>query len=160
MWYPEGRPGRRIVTPTVIDAEQMQGFEPGWTAAADSVSKRKGTRWKLVGNAVTVGVSKWVASRLAEPRSFTAEVCRLPEESPWPKAGYGIGGKRWSVNVSMWPTRVSYRHLTQLVDFSRAEPLSRRAAAGFLDRANKGTLRMDARFLEDIALHIDWTAAA
>lgn len=49
IWNPGGRMGRRIVTPTLVEAEQMQGFDPGWTSSADSVSTRKGTRWKLVG---------------------------------------------------------------------------------------------------------------
>ncbi|MGA1076872.1 MAG: DNA (cytosine-5-)-methyltransferase, partial [Ilumatobacteraceae bacterium] len=56
IWWPDGEPGRTILTPSIEDAEAMQGFERGWTSASEAVSRRKGTRWKLVGNAVTTGV--------------------------------------------------------------------------------------------------------
>lgn len=160
IWNRRARSGRRIVTPTVIEAEQMQGFDAGWTERADSVSRRKGTRWKLVGNAVTVGVSEWVAERLGTPGPFDAEVRSLSASAPWPKAAYGANGMRWSVDASMWPVRRPYTHLSDLVDVGTASPLSTRAAAGFLERANRGTLRIDQRFLDDIASHIDKLAAA
>jgi len=160
IWHPKGKVGRRIITPSVVEAEQMQGFDLDWTIAADSISKRKGTRWKLVGNAVTVGVSEWAASRLCDPASFDTDVTALPRSASWPKAAYGANGKRWSVDVSMWPVRQPYRHLSDLVDLRAAEPLSRRAASGFLERANRGTLRMDAHFVDDVASHIARVAAA
>jgi DNA (cytosine-5)-methyltransferase 1 len=160
VWHPGGGFGRRIVTPSIDEAEQLQGFARGWTSAADSVSKRKGTRWKLVGNAVTVGVSEWVASCLVAPRGFDVEVRRLSDASLWPKAGFGVGGKRWAVDVSMWPVHQPYVHLSDLVDLSRAEPLSVRAAAGFLARANRGSLHIDKRFMLDVAAHVDRSAAA
>ncbi len=160
IWNPGGRMGRRIVTPTLVEAEQMQGFDPGWTSSADSVSTRKGTRWKLVGNAVTVGVSRWVASRLRHPQGFEAEVRRLPEGAPWPRASFGAKGQRWSVGVSMWPTAEPYQHLSELVDLRGAQPLSVRATAGFLERARRGNLRIDDGFLDDLALHIERISAA
>jgi DNA (cytosine-5)-methyltransferase 1 len=160
IWNRRGRAGRRIVTPTILEAEQMQGFDPHWTVRADSVSARKGTRWKLVGNAVTVGVSEWVAGRLGVPGPFSADVRPLSASAPWPKAAYGTNGKRWSVEASMWPVRRPYTHLREIVDMGTAAPLSPRAAAGFLERANRGNLRFDARFLDDIATHIDKLAAA
>jgi len=160
IWNPRGRVGHRLVTPTIVEAEQIQGFRPGWTSAAESVSTRKGTRWKLVGNAVTVGVAEWVADRLCHPKSFDAEVLRLRDGAPWPKAAYGTKGQRWSVGVSMWPTMKAYQHLGELVDLRTAEPLSLRAASGFLERARRGNLRMDDRFIDDVALHIAGVAAA
>ncbi len=160
IWNPRGRAGRRIVTPTVVEAEQMQGFDADWTAPADLVSKRKGTRWKLVGNAVTVGVSEWVAGRLRSPGSFDAEVRELDDSAPWPKAAYGANGKRWAVEASMWPTLKPYQHLRALVDLRTANPLSERAAAGFHERAMRSSLRFDPRFLDDVASHIDFLAAA
>lgn len=160
IWSPSSESGLRIVTPSVVEAEQMQGFDPDWTAPADSVSGRKGTRWKLVGNAVTVGVSSWVAKRLAAPGVVNADVRQLDVDATWPRAGFGANGKRWSVDVSMWPIRDEYTHLSDLVDLDEAQPLSRRAAAGFLDRATRGTLRIDERFLDDVASHLDALAAA
>jgi DNA (cytosine-5)-methyltransferase 1 len=160
IWNPRGRAGRRIVTPTVQEAERMQGFDADWTAPADLVSRRKGTRWKLVGNAVTVGVSEWVAGRLGTPGSFDREVRQLDGSAPWPNAAYGANGKRWAVDASMWPTREPYQHLADLVDLNNATPLSERAAAGFHERAMRSNLRFDPRFLDDIASHIDSLAAA
>jgi DNA (cytosine-5)-methyltransferase 1 len=160
IWNPRGRAGRRIVTPTLVEAEQVQGFDADWTAPADLVSSRKGTRWKLVGNAVTVGVSEWVAGRLGAPGPFDAEVRRLNDSASWPKAAYGAKGKRWAVAASMWPTREPYQHLRDLVDLRKATPLSERAAAGFHERAMRSSLRFDQRFLDDIASHIESLAAA
>ena len=62
-----GRQDRRIVTPQIEEAEQLQGFPRQWTEPANEISNRKGTRWKLVGNAVTAGVSRWVGERLMQP---------------------------------------------------------------------------------------------
>jgi DNA (cytosine-5)-methyltransferase 1 len=160
IWNRGAPQGRRVVTPAIAEAEQLQGFSADWTQPAESVSSRKGTRWKLVGNAVTVGVSEWVAGRLAEPGDFELDVRTHPKGAPWPKAAYGINGKRWAVDASMWPVRRPYRHLGDVVDLANAKPLSTRAAAGFLERANRGTLRMDSSFLEDLASHVDRLAAA
>ena len=56
---------------------------------------------------------------------------QLEVGAPWPKAACGVNGKRWSVDVSMWPVRGSYTHLSDVVDLEAAAPLSERAAAGF-----------------------------
>lgn len=159
VWNPAGEPGRRIVTPSVVEAEQMQGFDPGWTAPAETVSKRKGTRWKLVGNAVTVGVSEWVATGLVNPKPFTCELRRLKRNEAWPTAACGSNGKRWAADVSMWPVHNTFRHLGDVIDIRDAMPLSARRAAGFYDRANRGNLRFKDGFLDDIAAHIDHLAA-
>jgi DNA (cytosine-5)-methyltransferase 1 len=45
-------PDGSIVLPDLRDVERLQGFDPDWTKPAESVSRRKGVRWKLVGNAV------------------------------------------------------------------------------------------------------------
>lgn len=160
IWNRRAGHGRRIVTPTVTEAEQMQGFDPSWTCRVEAVSGRKGTRWKLIGNAVTVGVSEWVASRLGTPGAFDADVRKLSDSARWPKAAFGARGQRWSVDASMWPVRRPYRHLSDVVDLSEAAPLSARAATGFLERAGRSSLRFDPDFLDDIASHIDEMATA
>jgi DNA (cytosine-5)-methyltransferase 1 len=160
IWNRSGRPGHRIVTPSISDAEQLQGFEIDWTKAADQISQRKGTRWKLVGNAVTVGVSEWVAKRLTSPGPVAADFRQLGENEPWPRAACGSNGRRWAVDVSMWPLHRPYVHLGQIVDVRTATPLSARGAAGFYDRATRGRLRFEEGFLDDVAAHIDQLAAA
>ena len=66
VWHRLGEAGRRIVTPNITEAERLQGFD-----AMDSASgvglQSQGNAWKLVGNAVTVGVAEWVGSRLRSP---------------------------------------------------------------------------------------------
>ena len=62
IWMPDGR----MVTPDIRDAERLQGFPAGWTSAAETVAK-KGARWKLVGNAVSVPAAAWLGRRLRKP---------------------------------------------------------------------------------------------
>ncbi len=160
IWHPAGPRGHRIVTPRIIEAEQMQGFDPGWTSPSERVSNRKGTRWKLVGNAVTVGVSEWVAGRLIEPGVFDADLREMAGGQPWPTAACGANGRRWAVDVSMWPVHRPYLHLGDVVEVDSAIPLSVRGAAGFLDRTSRGSLRFQEGFLDDVAGHVDTVAAA
>jgi hypothetical protein len=59
IWIKSAEPGRKLIIPSIEEAEELQGFDRGWTKAAES-SRSNGPRWKLVGNAVTVGVSQWL----------------------------------------------------------------------------------------------------
>jgi DNA (cytosine-5)-methyltransferase 1 len=141
------------VTPRIDEAEQLQGFPSGWTEPANEVSNRKGTRWKLVGNAVTVGVSRWVGERLQRPGSPMLEGRRLGVGERWPTAAYGANGKAWAVDLSLWPRRDEYQHLSDVVDLGEAPQLSARATAGFYSRTQKGSLNFVDRFITDIAEH-------
>jgi DNA (cytosine-5)-methyltransferase 1 len=154
IWNPNAPLGRRIVIPVLEEAEQMQGFPPGWTSPAVGVSDRKGTRWKLAGNAVTVGVSDWLGSRLRNPGDPVLDGGPLRDGDRWPTAAFGAKGKAWAVDVSLWPTREPYRHLRDVVDLGAAPALSARAAAGFLSRAERGSLRFAEGFLDDLAEHV------
>jgi len=154
IWLPNNDDGRRIVTPGISTAEQLQGFPKGWTAAAEGLPRGRGARWKLVGNAVTVGVTEWIGRNLANPKNWSED--RSTPMRPgrgWPTAGWGEGGDRYEVDVSMWPVRRRYRHLADLmgVDF---EPLSYRAASGFLARLNESSLRVPDEFRRDIKKHV------
>jgi DNA (cytosine-5)-methyltransferase 1 len=158
VWLPGEVVGRRLVTPSVEDAEALQGFPRGWTAPAANAG-RGGVRWKLVGNAVTVGVAAWLGCRLAVPGRYDeSEATRLAPGEPWPGAAWGAGGERWRSNVSMWPRRGRYRHLRQVLDPQQVTPLSHRAAAGFLRRAQRANLRFDEDFLLDVKRHVEATA--
>ncbi len=153
IWNPAGLAGGRILTPSIEEAEQMQGFERGWTAPAALASNRKGTRWKLVGNAVTVGVSRWVGERLASPGSPMSEGQPLQRGQRWPTAAYGDRGAVRAMDLSLWPRQERYQHLSEAVDFAGATPLSARATAGFYGRTQKGSLRFVDQFLIDVAEH-------
>jgi len=154
IWDPAAPLGRRVVLPSVQAADGLQGFPPAWTAAADTASRRKGTRWKLAGNAVTVGVSEWLGSRVRFPGEPLLGFEPLSPGSRWPTAAFGAKGQVWTVPASMWPVRRPYRHLREVVDLAAASPLSARATAGFLDRAHRGRLRFADGFLEDLSEHL------
>ena len=153
IWNPAGALGRSIVTPDIDDAEALQGFPRGWTSPAGAISKRSGTRWKLVGNAVTVGVSRWVGERLAAPGLLMADSAALPDGSRWPTAAFGFSGEVWAVDVSMWPSRAPYQHLADVVDLAVAPALSARATSGFLSRARSSRLKFVDEFIADVDAH-------
>ncbi|MGH9064159.1 MAG: DNA cytosine methyltransferase [Acidimicrobiales bacterium] len=154
IWHPGGEPGRRFVVPSIEDAERLQGFPAGWTAPATAGGGRVGTRWKLVGNAVTVGVSRWLGVRLADPREPTLEGAAVRPGERWPTAAFGASGKVWAVDASLWPLHEPYRHLADAVNLAGARPLSAKAAAGFLGRARRGSLRFVRGFLGDLDEHV------
>jgi len=154
IWWPDGPPGRRIVVPRIEDAESLQGFPRGWTTPASEVERRKGTRWKLVGNAVTVGVSAWLGRRIRKPGEPCLEGAAMQAGDRWPNAAFGAAGKVWGVDVSMWPVHATYKHLSDVVDLVNAQPLSERGAAGFLSRARRAKLRFADGFLDDLDEHI------
>ena len=132
-----------FTTPDIRDAERLQGFEVDWTAPALGVSGvRRGHRWKLVGNAVSVPVAQWVGDRLASPGRFDSG--RLDGDVvsgvSWPKAACGGPGQRPSaVAVSMWPINRPRPPLARFLEHDRT-PLSARAAEGFNKRLNEGNL--------------------
>jgi DNA (cytosine-5)-methyltransferase 1 len=154
VWVPSNDLGLRLVVPTIEEAEDLQGFPRGWTESAELVNRRRGTRWKLVGNAVSVGVSTWIGRRLAAPGEPCLEGAAIQSGDRWPTAAFGAAGKAWAVDVSMWPTHEPYRHLASVLNLQTASPVSARGAAGFLSRAERGSLRFMDGFLEDVAEHV------
>ena len=157
IWLPDGEPGRKVVTPRVEDAEELQGFPRGWTAPADHGRLHRGPRWKLVGNAVTIDVAAWVAGRLAGPGRFALPSTRWQGSGAWPAAAWGEGGTVWTVPVSEHPVRAPYRHLLDVVDVDAAPALSYRGTTGFLRRLEQGNLGRYPGFRADIAEHADLT---
>jgi DNA (cytosine-5)-methyltransferase 1 len=158
VWLRDVPTGRQLVTPSVEDAEALQGFPRGWTSPA-ATGGRKGARWKLVGNAVTVGVAEWLGRRLADPGSYdAAEAEPLRNGDRWPTAAWGRGGTRRRSRVSMWPELAPYSHLRDLLDEKNLTPLSYRGAAGFLERTQRAKLRFDQEFILAVKRHVEATA--
>ncbi|MBM7804221.1 DNA (cytosine-5)-methyltransferase 1 [Geodermatophilus bullaregiensis] len=158
VWVPGAPVGRQIVTPTIEDAERLQGFPTGWTEAGQH-GRAKGPRWKLVGNAVTVGVAEWLGSRLRQPgTAIVGETQRLAPGASWPTAASGEAGTVWRHHVSMWPVRQDYQHLPSVVDLTAAPRLSHKAAAGFFSRTARAKLRFKEEFLVDMKAHVEATA--
>jgi DNA (cytosine-5)-methyltransferase 1 len=155
IWFPGTG---LIATPDIRDAERLQGFPSGWTMSADEDPQRARTsRWKLVGNAVSVHVARWLGWQLTEPGSIAADTYPLESGSPWPAAAWGRRGQSWQVDVSMWPVRRRRLHLEEFLNHP-VTPLSARATQGFLNRAEAGSLRFPPGFLDDVSAHLELMA--
>lgn len=149
VWLPSGE----IVTIGLRDAERLQGFPADWTLPAEKVARRS-MRWKLVGNAVSVPVARWIGRRFARPGRFR-ERAMMPlfPGVRWPQVAWNVGEGRFTAELSMWPVR---REPKSLHDFlAEVAPLSPRATAGFLSRARKSTLRFAPGFLEAVRRHLE-----
>lgn len=154
-------PSGNIVTPDIRDAERLQGFRANWTLPAVTV---KGVlprhRWRLVGNAVTVGVARWLGDRIATEGDAdydTSAAVLLRRHDRWPNAAFGGDGLRWAVHASEWPVRYRAKRLAAFLKYEPT-PLSHRAAAGFLRRAAASTLHLEPSFLADLRRHVADTA--
>lgn len=150
IWMPDGR----IVTPDIRDAERLQGFSADWTKPAETVA-RQSFRWKLVGNAVSVPVAKWLGERLALPRPFEVKsVRRVTRGKSWPTNAWNVGGGCFtSGGLSEWP-RVAKRKPLEAFLRYEPKPLSEKATRGFLRRMEKGNLRFPRGFVEALHAHL------
>jgi len=155
IWLPDGR----IVTPDLRDAERLQGFKADWTKPAEAVV-RGSFRWKLVGNAVSVPVARWLGESLASPRAFALQGVReLVQPGAWPTNAWNVGDGRFTADLSEFPVR---RKRKSLEAFLRYEPklLSQKATAGFLARMEKGNLRFPPGFIDALKRHLRAVARA
>ena len=135
--FPDGK----VVIPTIETAELLQGFPSGWTSASPHRD-----RWRLVGNAVSPPVLKWIGQSLIDNLSWSATTTDFPSEAIWPLAGWGDGkGTRQTVHVQEFPTSGTESGLSQ-PNFAWT-PLSPRALNGFLSRAKSSNLRYPQGFL-------------
>ena len=155
VWLPLADAGHQIVRPSIEAAEVLQGFEPGWTAAAPERD-----RWKLVGNAVSTRVAEWVGQQLVRRDSPVAAVWSeelLPDDAPWPVAARGGDGKRWRAMVSEFPRLPApgmQQDLATVLTTHGSEPLSYRATKGFRDRLVRSRLRYRDDFRQALDNHI------
>jgi DNA (cytosine-5)-methyltransferase 1 len=148
--FPDGFIG----TPHIRDAERLQGFQPDWTAPAEEAGLRRGARWKLVGNAVSVPMARWLGRRLSDLREYdSTDDARLAPGAAWPRAawgGFGTGVHR--SELSVWPVHDAYQHLESFLE-EDAAPLSERASLGFLERAGRSSLNFPEGLLADVEAH-------
>ncbi len=150
IWLPDGR----IVTPDIRDAERLQGFPADWTKAAEK-EFRRGIRWKLVGNAVSVPVAEWIGKRLVETRTEkTFAVKELESLDRWPHAAFGSRDGRYAISMSSWPTRKRTAPLAQFLKYGPKE-LSFKGIDGFLKRLTASSLRYPTDFLVALQRHRD-----
>jgi DNA (cytosine-5)-methyltransferase 1 len=142
-----------LVTPDLRDAERLQGFPVDWTQPAADPQRRNGPRWKLVGNAVSVPLARWVGDRLNTDDQWEGRGQARQAGGSWPAAAWGEGAQAFEVESSTWPRAEPYVPLGEFLQFEPL-PLSKRAAAGFLSRARRGSLRFAPGFLEAVAKHV------
>lgn len=158
IWNPAAELGLRVVTPTVEDAEKLQGLPTDWTSASESDARTSRHRWKMIGNAVTVGVAKWVGERVLAPGPPRVGGQPQAREGSWPQAGYGENGSLWCIDISPWPRREPYVHLANQISLKNCVPLSAKASSGFYRRTQKSSLRFQDKFIEDISEHVKFMA--
>lgn len=149
IWLPTGE----VVTPDIRDAERLQGFPANWTKPAERVAK-KGSRWKLVGNAVSVPAAAWVGRRLAKPgRVLDYLVTPIGDSRRWPTAAWNVGDGRMAVAASEWPVKRRYLSLSEFLRYPTA-PLSIKATSGFLRRTEIAKLRFPPGFIQAVQAHL------
>jgi len=154
VWLPFNKNGEKIVTPSITAAERLQGFPAGWTRAAETVGKTS-FRWKLVGNAVTVGVADWVAGRVLEPGDVVVESEKMYSIERWPESAFGENGVVHRFSASQWPRSTARNvHLKHVLDTHGYAVLSERASNGFLSRTERSSLRFDQGFIADMRKHV------
>jgi DNA (cytosine-5)-methyltransferase 1 len=147
-------PDGSIVVADIRDAERLQGFEPDWTKPAEMTAKRKGTRWKLVGNAVSVPMARWVGERFNDPRPYTGSGDEtLAPGQAWPRAAWGERGNRCVAPFGSWPVLEPYQHLAEFLRYPTT-PLSLRAAEGFYSRTQRSTLNFPPGFVDAVRAHV------
>ncbi|WP_049946277.1 DNA cytosine methyltransferase [Butyrivibrio sp. WCD2001] len=127
-------------TPDIRDAEKLQGFNTDWTLPAMKLKKAKrGDRWHLVGNAVCVNMSQWLAHRIFNPGQFDTKLSKEIHRKKWPKAAYGYEGHVFEVNVGMWPINMNTPPLKDYLQYP-LKPLTKKGMRGFYTRAVESTL--------------------
>jgi DNA (cytosine-5)-methyltransferase 1 len=146
-------PNGEVVTPDIRDAERLQGFPAGWTKPAELVTK-KGARWKLVGNAVSVPAAAWVGRRLARPGPVLEFVTSpIGQSKKWPTAAWNVDNERMAVAATEWPVRKQYISLESFLKYESA-PLSAKATSGFLRRTEVARLRFPPGLIEALKEHL------
>jgi len=154
IWLPSQR---RLVTPDICDAERLQGLPAKWTAVEQM---SKGARWRLVGNAVSVPVARWLGMRLQKNSGYrfaNDEIVRPAQR--WPAAAWGGKGKVFRSTVTDTPVKYIRTSLAEFLRYPTRD-LSARATSGFIARLEKSGLNFDLQFLSDAKHHCRHMIAA
>jgi DNA (cytosine-5)-methyltransferase 1 len=98
-------------------------------------------------------MAEWAGRRLRSPRAFNESLqTPKPPDTKWPRAACGSEKGVFSVEVSTWPVREPYESLASFLHYP-LKPLSERAAAGFLERTTRSTLRFPDGLLDAVERH-------
>jgi DNA (cytosine-5)-methyltransferase 1 len=153
VWMPGEVAGLAITRPSITAGERLQGFRAGWT----KIVPRTGERWKMVGNAVTVPVARWIGDRLRKPGApLDLPRRELPSGVKWPLAASSVAGHREAWAVSERPRAVRARDsLAGLLAIHGSEPLTLKATSGFARRLRASHLRISPEFLGALDAHVE-----
>jgi DNA (cytosine-5)-methyltransferase 1 len=148
------RSSSSFFAPSITDAERLQGFPKNWTIAAAETEAGPKSRWRLVGNAVSVPVIEWLGKRIEYVLGYESSDKKYEfqvTKSKSPNLGFGGPKNRAEYHAikSEWPSRQKLVALTEF-KMTGLVPLSQRAAAGFLRRFKESSLKKDPDFLRDL----------
>ena len=141
-------------TPSVEDAEAIQGFRRGWTDVfSDNRASRM--RWRMIGNAVCVPVFKWVGKQFfSNGAEIKTPICTSLITPPkWPKAAFSEKNKIYRVDAEWWPQKMGTYNLRKYA--CNPKPLSLRATTGFHSRLVKNNIVLPDGFRTSMEQYID-----
>jgi DNA (cytosine-5)-methyltransferase 1 len=142
--FPDGE----VLMPSLEACERLQGFTSGWTNIESHASLKKDPRWRMLGNAVSVPVARWVAEQIKSPGTVLEfKQHSLDESKRWPDAAWNVEKHRVGVVASDKPILVAQPSISEFRDPTWTR-LSDRALNGFIARVDAGGLHVPAGFLE------------
>ncbi len=144
-----------ITVPGIEDAERLHGFTPGWTEAARDPKRGDRERWRLVGNAVSVPVTRWIAERLTLESPAPQGVEMLTERTRHVAARGGPNEPTLYARSSGEGPSDERRTPIAAFGLIGETPLSRRAAEGFLRRYMRSNLKKNLAFANALARHCE-----
>lgn len=145
-------PHGEVSSPDIRDAERLQGFPADWTLPAEDMAKPS-SRWKLVGNAITVNTVSWIAKKIVNPETYDYSKDKpLIVKKSWPKSAWGYNGERHESQASLYPSASQRQTLEDFLIYPR-KPLTLKATTGFEKRLLEGTMRSPEYFREAIKNH-------
>ena len=143
-------PNGEVLLPSLAACERLQGFPVGWTNGVAGNGKGRRPEWRMIGNAVSVPVARWVAERIKKPGRIL-EFAQAPlnerQSKKWPDAAWNVGKGQVEIVASDKPILASRPSISEFHDTSWTK-LSDRALDGFIDRAVNGRLKMPEGFLD------------
>jgi DNA (cytosine-5)-methyltransferase 1 len=141
--FPDGA----VLMPSLAACERLQGFPAGWTTVSDPGEGRR-PEWRLIGNAVSVPVARWVAERIKDPGPVLNFQCtEMVDGQRWPDAAWNTGEGRVIVNANDTPICRERPSIREFRD-STWTRLSDRALNGYIKRLVEGGLRVPEGFID------------